>query len=108
MYGVREDSPLSEAAYGVDAVDHSITVDLADTDLVKIDRLRLLTEPGFPMLDVSYVYGTLKDGTHVRVDLGVYQFNKRTYKSEIVEACKRAGRYGKDLGIFNALSVLWG
>jgi len=108
MYGVREDRPLSEAAYDHSEVDFSETFDLADRRLVRIDRLRLLTEPECPFMDLSYCYGTLRNGRHVPVDLGVSQFNKRTYKSELVEAAKAAGRYGKGMGMFDALSILWG
>lgn len=34
-----------------------ITVDWTSKRLKKITRLRLLSDPGFPMYDVSYCYG---------------------------------------------------
>src|SRR5262245_38576752 len=41
----------------------SETVELGDPRLSRVTRLRLVTDPGFPLWDVSYCYGRLKDGT---------------------------------------------
>lgn len=38
-------------------------------DLKRIVRLRLLSDPGYPQWDISYCYGLMKDGSHVRVQL---------------------------------------
>lgn len=73
----------------------------SDPTLDRIFRLRLLTDPGFPMYDVSYCYGTLKNGDNVRVRLPFYQLNKRTWKSQIIEHAKRDGVFAKSLRIFD-------
>ena len=110
FYGVREDNNLADAAYTHSSVDFSEEVDLADSRLVSVDRIRFLTERDYPMMDLSYCYGTLKDGRHVRVDLGRWQFGKRTYKSELIAEAKAAGRFAKGLGMLdaNTISILWG
>lgn len=74
-YGVREDSPLALAPYTHSELsdEYWYDVPLSDSDLVRIDRLRLLGDSdgwAYPYLDVSYCYGTMRDGAHVRVDLG--------------------------------------
>jgi hypothetical protein len=110
QYGVRESNNISDAAYDHTSVDHSEgDVPLSDPRLVHIDRIRLLTERGLPFMDVSYVYGTLKDGRHVRVDLGEYQLS-RQYKSDLIRLAKAAGRFGKGMGMLDdsVISILWG
>lgn len=77
------------------------TVYWNDPQLARVFRLRLLTDPGFPMYDVSYCYGTLKNGDNVRVSLPFYQLNKRTWKSQIIEAAKRDGVFAKGLHILD-------
>lgn len=110
FYGVREDNNLADAAYNHSEVDYSEQVTLDDARLVSIDRIRFLTDPGFQLLDLSYCYGTLQDGRHVRVDLNRWQFGRRTYKSELIAEAKAAGRFAKGLGMLDpqVISILWG
>lgn len=68
---------------------------------LKIVRLRLLTDPGFPFYDVSYCYGRTAAGALVRVRLPFYQLRKATWKSEIVKHAQRDRVYAKGLGIFD-------
>jgi hypothetical protein len=82
-------------------IDHKNPVDLSDPRLARITRLRLVSDPGFPFFDVSYCYGVLKDGTHVRVDLPAHQFPRRGLNRALVEMCQEAGVYGRGLGIFD-------
>lgn len=83
---------------------------LDDPELARIVRLRLVTDPGFPFFDLSYCHGQLKDGTYVRVELDRYQFSKRNLNRELIDMCKRAGVYGKALGLFDpeVVSKLYG
>lgn len=107
-YGNREVNPQSEQDIrNRKAIDHGKPVPLSHPDLVKITRFRLLgwDERSFPYLDLSYCYGEMRDGTPVRVQLDRYQFTKRRWKTEVVEMCKRAGKYGKAMGIFDAFSA---
>ena len=101
-YGVQESNPFTAEVQAVrDAIDYANPVDLADRALVRITRLRLLTDPGCPVYDVSYCYGALADGTPVLVRLPEYQFPKRGVQRALVAMCKEAGRYGKGLGILD-------
>jgi hypothetical protein len=72
-----------------------------DPRLARVFRLRLLTDPGFPMYDVSYCYGTLRNGDNVRVSLPFHQLKKSLWKSQIIEAAKRDGVFAKKLGILD-------
>jgi hypothetical protein len=70
-----------------------------------ITRLRLLTDPGFPLYDVSYCHGMIGE-EHVIVQLPFSQLVKRKWKSEIIAYAKRDGVYAKGLGIFDNSSIL--
>lgn len=112
-YGVQETNNIAEFTedFGKWLREElsDITVELADEELVKITRLRLIgASREYPFWDLSYCYGQLKDGTNVRVDLGANRFGRYTYKRELVELCKKAGRFGKGMGIFDAISTLAG
>lgn len=106
MYGVNETSPLSES--GIDHHDYAgaETLDLEDPRLVRVTRLRLLSEPGYPMWDLSYCYGATADGTPVRVSLPVSRFPKSGLSRALVQMAKDAGRYGKGMGLLDAVSTL--
>lgn len=97
-----ETNPQTEEHIEIrESIDHHEPVWFADGSLKRIVRLRLISDPGYPMWDVSYCYGQLKDGTYVRVELPVFQFSKRRLKGELIEMCKEAGVYGKALGLFD-------
>ena len=105
-YGAIETNGIEDhAAYF--AVKRDEVVILADPRLERITRLRLLTDPGFPLWDLSNCHGVLKDGTEVRVQLPDWQFSKRALKADLLAMSKRAGVYGKGLGIFDALSQVY-
>jgi hypothetical protein len=110
-YGVREDQPIWMADYDHRQVDYDEgLVHLSDPRLVQVDRIRLLTDPGCPFYDISYVWGTLKDGRHVRVDLGTHQLHKGApgLKSQLVDLAREAGVFAKGLGMldFDTISIL--
>lgn len=105
-YGVNETNNIAFAAYDHTSVDYTEgDVPLSDRDLVKIDRIRLLTDPGLPFYDVSYVYGTLRDGRHVRVDLGSHQLPRKGLKGELIRLAKQANRYAKGLGMLDDSTI---
>lgn len=84
------------------------TVYWNDERLRSIDRLRLLTDAGFPFYDVSYCVGTLKDGRPCRVSLPFSQLSKGKGKitAEILALAKEDGVFAKGLGIFKSISIL--
>ena len=95
---------IDHAAYH--RVDRTLEVDLADPRLGRITRLRLLSDWGFPLWELSYCHGELKDGTPCRVRLPRYQFKKATLKKELLDMAREAGVYAKGLGLFDAISTL--
>ncbi len=116
-YGVR----TSDTFDGDIAAYHQIDRDLYTLeDLLaeggKLTRIRLLTERGFPFMDISYVYGQLADGTEVRLYDGELDpkhmgLKRRTYRSQIAETIKAAGgtraqaQQAWDSGNY---AILWG
>jgi hypothetical protein len=85
----------------VDSIDRVRKVYWNDPELDRVFRFRVLTDPGFPFYDVSYVYGVMKDGTNVRVDVPFYQLPKSTWKSAIVEFARKDKVNAKRLGFFD-------
>jgi hypothetical protein len=72
---------------------------------LRISRLRLLSDPGFPMWDVSYCHGVL-DGKPVEVNLPFHQLPKRGMRAALVAYAKRDGIYAHGIGVLNAISTL--
>lgn len=105
VYGTLETAGLVDArAYHQQLPDNMPQVGWATPGL-KVTRLRLLSDPGFPVWDVSYCHGTL-DGQPVRVDLPFSQLPKRRIKEEIIKHAKRDRVYALGLGIFDSISTL--
>lgn len=103
-YGYYESNPLPAGHHENYKRATTRQVDWSTRGL-KITRLRLLTDPGFPMYDVSYCHGMIGE-EYVIVQLPFSQLTKRKWKSEIIEWAKREGVYAKGLGIFENVSVL--
>lgn len=73
------------------------------TEGLKITRLRLLSDPGFPVWDISYVHGVL-DGKHVDVELPFSQLPKYKMKSFLYKEAKKTGKFIN--GLFSSISTL--
>lgn len=99
-YGVNETNPLWVSEVTHETVQD--TVQLNDPRLTKIVRLRLLTEAYYPFYDISYCYGMLNDGTHVRVNLDEHRISRRNAKGDLIAMAKRAGRFAKGLGLLDS------
>jgi hypothetical protein len=109
LYGTSETNPLGSGGHP----ERAGRVYWDNPRLKRITRLRLLSDPGFPLWDVSYCYGELDDGTMVDVDLPFSQLNKSVgrwgtgaLQKDIIRHAKRDKVYAKGLGIFNAISTL--
>lgn len=72
---------------------------------LKVTRLRLVSDPGHPVWDVSYCHGML-NGQHVEVELPFSDLPKRHYKAKIIEHAKREKIYAMGLGILDNISTL--
>jgi hypothetical protein len=67
----------------------------------RITRLRLLSDPGFPMWDVSYCHATLPDGRIVRVETTFFQLPRRNTIGAIIEDARREGYHAKAIGLLD-------
>jgi hypothetical protein len=72
---------------------------------LKVTRLRLLGDKGFPFYDVSYCYGVLEDGENVKVLLPFQQLPVKAYKYWIVCHAKKEKIFAADLGIISDSNI---
>ena len=102
MYGVSETNALDFSEGGRHPCeDLTETVSLGDPRLQSITRLRLLTEGGYPYLDISYCYGVLRDGSPVRVQITCQPLSRQTPKADLIAWAKMEGAYAKGLGLLD-------
>lgn len=101
MYGAWETNGLEDGRAYHESVDYTEEVALRDDRLVRVTRLRLVSDPGHPVWDLSYCHGELKDGRTVQVQLPSTRFSKKHLKTDIVTMCKREGVFAKGLGLLN-------
>lgn len=102
-YGVSETNPLPTGYHNEKATE---SVDWTDKRLARIERLRLLSDPGYPFWDVSYCYGRLKTGEKVEVSLPFSELPKRKMFEALIKYAKADKVYLKGLGVFGAISTL--
>lgn len=99
-YGYLESNPINDAVKAHrEAADEIVELD--DPRLARIVRLRLVSDPGFPLWDLSYCYGTLKDGTHARVQIDELHISRRAPKKDLIAIAKREGVFAKGLGLLD-------
>lgn len=108
-YGVHETNGLENprAYHETRHNNHGGMVDWTTPGL-RVTRLRLLSDPGFPAWDVSYCHGVL-DGQHVDVQLPFDQLiksRKVSLSSQIVKYAIKDKIYAKGLGILDCISKL--
>ena len=82
------------------------TVSWKAKGLKRVVRLRLVSDVGFPLWDVSYCHGEMNDGTMVDVQLPFSQLPKKKYREAIINYAKKDSVYAKGLQIFSAISTL--
>lgn len=102
-YGCNEQNPISGT---MKKAHDEIKRSVAWWEVKKIVRLRLLSDPGFPMWDVSYCTGVMSDGEVVDVMLPFSQLPKRGYKRAIVNYAKKDGIFAKGIGVLDNISTL--
>lgn len=98
-YGVNETNPLWASEVTHETIE--VHCNLGDPRLARITRLRLLTEPGYPYFDISYVYGVLKDGRHCRIDRTPGNLGRKTIKRDLIAWAKEEGAFAKGLGLLD-------
>lgn len=74
---------------------------------LKIIRLRLLSDPGYPRWDVSYCHGQLPDGRFVNVGLPFGHLSKNLpIRMQLLVWARKEKLFLKPTGIFDAISTL--
>lgn len=108
-YGNMEVNPKPE---GFD-FDFTVTVKWTDKRLARITRLRLIKPTwedqrfGFRYYDVSYCYGTLKDGQTARVIFNEQLKVNENIQVQLVALGRKNNVYVKGLGLleYNVVSI---
>lgn len=100
-YGANETNPLWMSEVTHETIDYDQHVTLGDPRLARVTRLRLLTDPGYPFFDISYCYGVLKDGTHVRIEGTPMHLGRKTLKRDLIAWAREEGAYAKGLGLLD-------
>lgn len=100
-YGAIETNGLVNAQAEVNKVDFTQNVWLNDLNLVRIIRIRLISDSGFPVWDLSYCWGEMRDGSRVHVKFGRNQFRKKNLKGDLIAEAKRMGVYAVGLGMLD-------
>jgi|WetSurSiteA1Bulk_404760.scaffolds.fasta_scaffold25963_2 hypothetical protein len=72
---------------------------------LRVTRLRLVSDPGFPCWDVSYCHGRIGDEP-VNVELPFNQLPKHRIAETILKWAKKDGVFATGIGVFNAISTL--
>ncbi len=109
QYGVQESNPLGDQGHNWDNFeDGAITLRELQDRGGRISRLRFLTDPGFPYLDISYVHGVLPNGRNVRINVqgGCFGTIRKGRNSEpqmrdLIAWAKEEGVYGKGIGMLD-------
>lgn len=104
IYGTKESNGLVNGPAYHEARAAAVTVDWTTPGL-KVTRLRLLSDPGHPVWDVSYCHGEL-DGQPVDVQLPFSDLPKRGVAAAIIKHAKRDKVFAKGLGILDNISTL--
>ena len=106
VYGTRESNGLVNGpAYHLER--NPVGTVPWTTPGLKITRLRLLSDPGYPAWDVSYCHGTL-NGEDVDVELPFSELRKygKSISAQIVGYAIRDGINAKRIGAMSAISKL--
>jgi len=114
-YGVVETNGLTGPVNYDAFAPGDITADELAARGGRFTRIRLLTERGYPNMDISYIHAEV-DGVphHVRIDFDSHSLRRKTYRSDLQAALIRdCGITKADvnrLGVWNdgTYSILYG
>lgn len=120
-YGVFEQNNIEDVPDSIRNADRTRTVAIDHPDLLRVDRLRLLSDPGCGWWDISYVWGTMRDGEPVWVEMtgetktgGLASLDLRRstryrkappINAQIIEFCKAINVYAKGLGLLDPTTL---
>lgn len=99
LVNLNETNPLKYSGINPDDWDDAPYVDWTTPNL-RIVRLRLLSDAGYPEWDISYCYGYV-DGKPVNVSFPFGSIPKRGFKGFIIREAKRAKVFAKGMGLLD-------
>lgn len=102
LYGANESNGLGDPKAYHDRYANAREVDWTEPG-VRVTRLRLVSDPGFPFWDVTYCHGRIGDEPVV-VRLPFDQLPKRGLFREVVRHAKRDGVFAARLGLLDKLN----
>lgn len=102
-YGVTEINPLSEG-YHDEELQYISYHSLKNKKVIN-ERLRLVTDSGYPYYDLSYWHVRIDGKRYEVVGSPLAQIPKRTAKTYIYNCLKKDGIFVKD--IFGSISTLY-
>jgi hypothetical protein len=79
--------------------------ELKTTDRIYCERIRFLTDPGFPFMDLSYFHATVNGEKCIIENSPFWQIPKRTWKTYLIKQCKKDKLFVR--GIIENASILW-
>jgi hypothetical protein len=106
QYGVQESNPLPDGGHDWSLFEQDVySLNRLQAEGGKVVRLRMLTEAGFPFLDISYCHGRLPNGRMVHINITCGQprkgRNSEPYMSDLIAWAKAEGVYAKGLGLLD-------
>ena len=105
MYGAKETNSLNFNGHKYHSQYRNARLVYWTEPGLRITRLRLLSDPGYPAWDVSYCHGQIGNEL-VCVQLPFSDLPKRNVSKAIVGYAIRDNVYAKRLGILDAISTL--
>lgn len=103
-YGTLEVNPVPEG-YHEQERDWMDWKDLKPGDHIELERMRLVTDPGYPFYDVSYVDMIVNGQKYHIENFPLSRLSRREYKKELYKLAKDKGIFIKDL--FRSISILF-
>lgn len=92
-YGVNETNPLIAPTDYSQFAEDWYTVSRLVEEGGRFSRIRLLTERGYPYMDISYIHGVLSSGqpVHININFDGHMLLRKTYRSQLQESLIREG-----------------
>jgi len=106
-YGVRETNPLGPEGHNFDNFERdAMTLAELQARGGRVSRLRFLTEPGYPYVDISYVHGVLPNGRNVHINVTDSPRLRKgrgsePFMADMIEWAKGEGVFGKKIGMLD-------
>jgi hypothetical protein len=105
-YGVQETNPLPDGGHDfANFEEDGMSLSQLAAAGGRVTRLRLLTENGYPYMDISYCHGTLPNGRNVHIDGAPSSLRKAKGSvpvlRDLVEWAKEEGVHGKRIGLLD-------